>query len=834
MNWITIFQWIVLRYYKKNWFKLIFTCLGISLGLALFITTRSYSDTILNYISEQTQFKSFANITLKSKTGKISLEEYSGIVSHEYVNHAVAKVEQVAKVYNHKLDKYESIRIIGLDMINIPSDGPIQTDLNDIESLFSLPYKGISNNLDQLSKDDSINISINQRNINIPVLKTEPFNYNKENMLFLDLVVFYEIIPNAKSLSEVDVSVPNDNVTDLNYFLAEKYPNIYSLEPTQHAKSVKQLSDSFSVNLIFLSSFAILVSILISYQFFNFISVSRQKTYEKCLAIGMTQRQLIGVIILEMGIIFMVSYAMAIIIGAYLGKVSLFAIRETISLLYYPINPSDIVISNKTLVTAFFIGLLTYIINCIEPIITIKSKNKFFRHGYDQISNQSKKKLILGLIVGMFLMWLSCYYIRFFIDITKSVYGGYMNMLFYLLGTACIIPLLLFLISSMMRKLKHPIVTASLLTIEKFPIKNLVTISALSLAFCLYLSLAFFINSFRTTVIDWIEYSNWADVYIYNEANKIEFEVPIDPMLLEQFMNHEDVAFWDPISHYEITLNTVPTSVIASKIDVLNAFEKRLKLFNNIQIEDPFKEVYVSESFYQKNKKGVGDSITIYGDLKTVNVVIKDIFFSYGTDRGIIQMSTELAGQLFHSKGVHGLGIKLSKSIKDTSFFDEFSEPASKNGILLSSNKGLRDRALETFDQTFKITWMLAVISGVIATLALINYVSITLIDRLDELIQLRSIGASHRFMRLHTYVQIALVTGVSLMVSGMMTVGILHILIETINKPIFGWTITVNYSVKPIIVMVGIAIIISIGTLLAVYQSKKKSFELIRIGHDL
>ena len=94
--------------------------------------------------------------------------------------------------------------------------------------------------------------------------------------------------------------------------------------------------------------------------------------------------------------------------------------------------------------------------------------------------------------------------------------------------------MIVYLFSNGLSRLKKPVISASLLSIEKFPIKNLVTITALALAFCLYLSLSFFINSFRTTVIDWIEYSNWADVYIYNEANKVEFEVPISKQHAKQ------------------------------------------------------------------------------------------------------------------------------------------------------------------------------------------------------------------------------------------------------------------------------------------------------------
>ena len=93
MSTIELFNLVILRYYKRNIFKLILTCLGISLGLALFITTRSYSDTILAYVSEQTNIKSFGNYTIKSKNGKLSFKEYSAIIKHPFVQKYIAKIE---------------------------------------------------------------------------------------------------------------------------------------------------------------------------------------------------------------------------------------------------------------------------------------------------------------------------------------------------------------------------------------------------------------------------------------------------------------------------------------------------------------------------------------------------------------------------------------------------------------------------------------------------------------------------------------------------------------------------------------------------------------------
>ena len=152
------------------------------------------------------------------------------------------------------------------------------------------------------------------------------------------------------------------------------------------------------------------------------------------------------------------------LIGVYLGKVSLFAIKQTISLLYFPINPSDIVVSNKNVINRIFDWFFSYCMNCIEPILAIKSKTSFFRHGFDQTTKQSLIKLGVGMIVGVLLMGISTYYIRLFIDLFQSVYGGYANMFIYLIGIVCLIPIIVYGVSIGLKKIRHPVITASVLS----------------------------------------------------------------------------------------------------------------------------------------------------------------------------------------------------------------------------------------------------------------------------------------------------------------------------------------------------------------------------------
>ena len=197
-------------------------------------------------------------------------------------------------------------------------------------------------------------------------------------------------------------------------------------------------------------------------------------------------------------------------------------------------------------------------------------------------------------------------------------------------------------------------------------------------------------------------------------------------------------------------------------------------------------------------------------------------------------MSRQLGDQLFYPKGVPGLGIKLKNTLKQSSFIKEFSADATSQKILLSTNQGLRDRAVEVFDQTFQITWMLALIAGLIASLSLANYVSISLIERTKELIQLRSIGASKRALTVFIWTQAMIVTCLAILISLVITRGVLYLLVTTINKPIFGWTIQTVYSLTPIAWIFGLGAGIASMMVWILMRLNVHRFNDIRIGYDI
>ena len=280
---------------------------------------------------------------------------------------------------------------------------------------------------------------------------------------------------------------------------------------------------------------------------------------------------------------------------------------------------------------------------------------------------------------------------------------------------------------------------------------NIIHHSTLCFTFCLamslYLCLFIFISSFRITVTDWINSVNWADYYIHHKQTTIQTPVAISPKITKQILNHPSVNSYDILSRYDAFYKNEQIKIIAGNFKFLEKTPNRLKLKTKIKSSlNSMTDVVISETFSNKYNVVIGDIITLEGPFGSYDCNVKNIFFAYLNDQGYVYISDELAKILFKSLPNHGLGVLINKN--DTSFKQDFFDYLKINNIFLDSFSELKDSVITTFNNTFKITWTLAIISAFISCFTLINYISIFIIQFEKTFIQLKTLGASHSFIK--------------------------------------------------------------------------------------
>jgi putative ABC transport system permease protein len=127
---------------------------------------------------------------------------------------------------------------------------------------------------------------------------------------------------------------------------------------------------------------------------------------------------------------------------------------------------------------------------------------------------------------------------------------------------------------------------------------------------------------------------------------------------------------------------------------------------------------------------------------------------------------------------------------------DELEQQFRETPLSMRSNRGLRERAMQVFDQTFAITSLLRYMSLVIAVCGVALTLIVLARERTSELALYRALGAS-RVQIFRVYLGKGLGMGAAGIALGSVAgVGFAWILIYVVNRAFFGWTIAVHWPI--------------------------------------
>ena len=121
-------------------------------------------------------------------------------------------------------------------------------------------------------------------------------------------------------------------------------------------------------------------------------------------------------------------------------------------------------------------------------------------------------------------------------------------------------------------------------------------------------------------------------------------------------------------------------------------------------------------------------------------------------------------------------------------------------GLLIRSNRDLRQASLDVFDQTFAVTTVLRLLTILVAFIGVLTALMALQMERARELAVLRANGMTPRQVRTLVTTQ----TGLMGLLAGLLSVplGLLlaWLLIFVINRRSFGWTL--QFEVDPVLLL--------------------------------
>ncbi len=481
--------------------------------------------------------------------------------------------------------------------------------------------------------------------------------------------------------------------------------------------------------------------------------------------------------------------------GYFLARLLVGAVAETISSLYVLVHVQTLAIAPWIWISAFCLGLLSVLLAAWLPAQSAAATDPVQAlHGGLRL--EKSVRLSRGWVFGAVISLLLAVLFSFLALRTGPAWLGFGAAFFVLAGFSLLAPEVISRFARAWRwRAVEPRLAAQ--NLGRSLLRNSITIASLAAAVAMTVGVAVMVFSFRQTVGSWIEQTLVADLFIGPAANEIAGPHSFMPPETLQFLEKNPaVETIDTFRALELPFRDQTISVAV----VRGSDRRNLRFINGRgdQIMARFYNercVLASESFARRFHVAPGDMMELPTPDGRKAFPIAGVFYNYTNDQGLVFLSEKNFRELWHDDRVNSVAVYLKPGAAPEAVANDFRERFSGRGeFSIYSNRSLRQRIFEIFDQTFAVTYVLRTIAVVVAVVGIFLGLTTLVAERAQELGVLRSIGASaaqvQRLLLWESGMIGLLASGLGIAAGLCLAV----VLTGVINRAFFGWTIQLAF----------------------------------------
>jgi putative ABC transport system permease protein len=554
------------------------------------------------------------------------------------------------------------------------------------------------------------------------------------------------------------------------------------------------------------------------YNTMTFSVVRRRGLIGDLRTLGVTRNSIFGLVLFESGVIGVLGTAIGVVGGMVLAQALLGMVTQTINDLYFVLNVRRVEFMPFTLVKAAGLGVGATLLSAALPAREATRTPPRFVQNRSAIESRIRRSVprmtvagLLLLIVGAITLWLPIRHVLLtFAGLLPLIAGFALLTPGFLVVTMARVPRFL---ENAMGVLGRMAVRGILSQLSR----SAVAIAALAIAVGTTVGVTVMVDSFRRSVVAWLETRLDADIYVsppYLVASRND--TTLDPELLRKLSELDGIADANLLRGMLVETQHGVANLIA--LQMAAGSEQRFRFVDG----DPAAawpavrsgtSALVSEPYAYRHRVEPGDSVIVMTAGGYRGFDVAGVYMDYASDVGTILIDLGAYRDEWRDDTVSGIGLFLDEPDSVDAMIRRIDGLlTSQDEVLIRSTRELRETSMEIFDRTFAITYVLRTLTVVVAFIGVLSALMALQFERGRELGVLRAIGLTPgqlwRLVTLQTGLM-GLVSGLIALPFGMM---LATVLVFVINKRSFGWTLQMHVSagvfVQAMIVAVSAALL--------------------------
>jgi putative ABC transport system permease protein len=553
--------------------------------------------------------------------------------------------------------------------------------------------------------------------------------------------------------------------------------------------------------------------------------VQRRALIGTLRAIGVTRREVFQLILSESLLIGWVGTVTGILLGILLGRGLVGLVTRTINDLYFVVSVSELAVAPSSLMKGAALGIGATLLAALVPAIeattapprAVQSRSMMeaqWRRFVPRAAWTGAGSLLLGAAVLLLP--------------SRNLILSYGAFFVIIIGCALLTPattvMLMQLVRPFMRRVFGVLGGMSARDVVAALSRTAVAIAALMIAIATTVGVGIMIQSFRQTVVRWLDTSLHADIYVSSPSLVARRnETTLDPNVIERLSSVPGVAVVNTYRGVTVETSAGLAQIVALKLDPRSYSAFQFKQGNSESIWPAFQDggaVIVSEPYAYRHNLDVGSTVRVPTDQGEHEFRIVGIFYDYGSDQGVVMMSRRTYEQWWNDRRVTSLGIYAWPGTNVEALVESLRRQAGGQDVLIRPNRAIRAASLDVFDRTFAITAVLRILAMGVAFIGVLSALMAMQLERAREMAVLRANGLTPR----QVWGLITLKTGLMGLVAGLlaMPVGMVLavLLVFVINRRSFGWTMQLEFA--PGLLLQALLLALVAAVLAGVYPALK------------
>lgn len=659
-----------------------------------------------------------------------------------------------------------------------------------------------------------------------------------DGLIISDISTAQEFTGMIGRLSRIDLIVPSKDTWMVERLSAWLPPEHQVVSSVASSSSIQQMTAAFQLNLSALSLLALVVGLFLIYNTMTFSVVQRRTMFGTLRCLGVTRLEVFFLVVGEAFLVGVFGGALGITLGIALGQYTVGMVTQTVNDLYFTTTVRDVGVSTGSLVKGGILAILASVLTAALPAweaASVPPRAALMRSGLESKFRRSIWTIgVAGLASGLL-------GVALFLLPSRSLGVGFGGTFLVVVGFALLSSVALVLL---MRGIV-PVTGWLFGFIGRMAPRNLVNalsrtsvaVAALMVAVAVTIGVGLMIDSFRGTVVLWLEQTLQSDVYVsVLSFNATRASAAIDPQVIETIRSFPGIERVDTLRSITAASPSGPVHLSATENPNLGNERIFLSLsVNQNQVWEAMQSgaVLISEPMANRlGMKRAGGEIELLTAVDHTSFPIIGIYADYASSEGAVLMSLDNYRANWRDNSLTALGLKLVPGVDPDTVAQELQTAFfGIQTLSIRPNLALRQDVMEVFDRTFAITMALRFQAIVVAFIGILNALMLLQFEKQREVGILRALGLTGRQL----WQMVMVETGLMGLAAGLFSLpagyALSLILVYVINRRSFGWTLQMVATPEIFLQALGVALVAALaaGIYPAFKMSRLPAAEVIR-----